>query len=105
MENQKQNVNNRKYAHSRTYLIGNLTLLFVMSSVAGYIIWLVVPFGFVLKTAILFICFISLAYIEHGYLTGIVAGIVERLFPDEEETTTTIKNSKYRESTQISDNH
>jgi hypothetical protein len=76
----------KMYAHDRTYLIGNVAVICIFTAIFTYCVWQYLPYNAVLKVLLSGIGYLCSAYIEHQYLTGVVARFVEHFFPNEEAT-------------------
>jgi hypothetical protein len=89
----------RMNAHSNMYLAGNI--------IASLLLWmgpalLILDTGMfvMLKVIVLIVVYFIGSAIEHQYLTGVVARIVERLFPSESATAEMECARKYRDESQ-----
>jgi hypothetical protein len=72
-------------AHPITYLIGNLFTCFIIW-IGPAILLSLVALGGWLRVVLLLSTLICAYILEYQYLTPVVARIVERLFPNEQET-------------------
>lgn len=83
----------RTYAHSNTYLIGNVLLILILWIGTTALLWNLLLLWWFVQLVLSLIALFVLAYLEHKYCTGIVARIVERYFPNKEATELYYKNT------------
>ncbi|KPL85253.1 hypothetical protein [Herpetosiphon geysericola] len=73
------------FAHSNTYLIGNLLLIFSFWLGPAWLVWIHIPWIW-LRVVGWVVIYLVIATLEHNYCTGFVSRIAERFFPNEAET-------------------